>query len=245
MGGRGSSSYLANTTQGAQATFSFEDFVKRHTDSYYSDGRIDEKPLTAAERDNLVSQGLNTNIYQQYLEESGDYGEPELVSAEGFKRGQFADDGLRKRLATQKDGETPILYRGLADRDDITAEAMAANTIYDSKYYAGNGVYGEGLYFSTSNGTARTYATDGNSGTGAVMAAYVKKGSKIVSSDQVESMFSRETNAGIGNTGLLSAFARSKGIDVISINKGGETYYNVINRGCLVISEATKKVKYN
>lgn len=53
----------------------------------------------------------------------------------------------------------PVIYRGVKDIEGMTGENMQFQMMYDTqKPYYGDGIFGDGLYFSDRQSTAESYA---------------------------------------------------------------------------------------
>lgn len=221
----------APTPAPKQEQYSFEQFQNEHLNEW--GGWM----MDAATQTDLMNQGLNAmTIYQLWLDKTGDYEKPQVMGDAEFDQ-----------YVTQN-GLTPI-HRGVASTKKMTAAEMHDITLYADKYYVGEGIHGDGLYFGNHE-VAASYAVGlskvrGTIGKGAVMKAALKPTAKTVNYHDVLSMALHETGHDLRfDNGVLSAYARSKGYDVISIDTGKTgTFLNVLNRGALVVSSAYTHVK--
>ena len=99
--------------------------------------------------------------------------------------------------------------------------------MYGELAYIGDGIHGDGLYFSTSAKTAHDYGVSQTT-------AYIDKGlAKIINEDRLSNMLQRESyeiqNLFRGESGL-SAYALYKGYNVIHA-PGGNGYHSVSQFG--------------
>lgn len=232
MGGRGGLSasayraYKQAKTSGAYtgkvadfkigAGMSFEDFVARYGDyDETTDTTYIVPPYGAAER--LKRQGLDGTVYQFFLDENNDYAKPDVVSSEELNR--LIDDGAE------------LFYRGMPNSSRTTGVQKLEQVMYADKYYVGEGIYGDGLYFSGDISDAVMYGARRDS-KGAIMRAVLKPDAKIADYYEISRAFMKEhPNVYYGDS-ELSAYARSKGYDAL---RAGSSYMNVINRGALII----------
>ena len=175
----------------------------------------------------LRQQGLNSaSEYQLYLEESGDYGTATVVSEEDFRK-------------VINDTDSILVWRGMPDSEYSTGDQKLDNVMYGEKYYTGSGIYGDGLYFANTPEVAGRYATrhalPGSHG--AVVRAAVKPDAKVGDYFNVAAEMAAEyPNITLRSDGLISAYARSRGYDIITSDHGnGNIYYTVLNRGSLVM----------
>lgn len=141
------------------------------------------------------------------------------------------------------------LYRG-------STQAAINNLMNGEHGYLGNGIHGDGIYFSTDPHTANTYG-------GSRVTAYLDKGlAKVVSEDRLYDMLGNESpdvrHAFRGDSGF-SAYAIYKGYNVIRADGGnngygwsiaargssGEDYFVPLTREVLVFREHYKGTKYN
>lgn len=142
------------------------------------------------------------------------------------------------------------IYRGVKDIPGVmTADEMIEMTCYGDLTFVGDGIFGDGLYFSDNSVTAQEYATKN----GMYMSAKIKKEAKVVDYDKLIDEFYVDRNngnkiavelvklvneKGVDNSIPLGVYALCKGYDVISKQyKYDEMYYNVLNRGALLVLE--------
>ena len=208
----------------------FEDFFEK----YRSDEGLGERQYTDVPLDmvqDLRDRGLNARtVFQLWLEDADDYGKPEVVSGEEIDR-------LVKGGATQ-------IFRGMPDTKRHTGEEKLNQVLYESKYFSGEGVYGDGLYFAVNIDVAGTYASSSPGASGSVMRAVLKPGIKSISYDDAHAAFRKEHPDLFATNGDISAWARSKGYDAITVDHPANgRYYNIINRGAIVMSGKLGKAK--
>lgn len=125
------------------------------------------------------------------------------------------------------------LFRGVKD-STLPGSFINDLTRYDDMSYMGNGIFGDGIYLSTSEGAANTYG-------GSIMKATISPRAKIVDYDVVYQEMMEDGFGSKVGTGDVSTYAILKGYDVIYQRvdrfEKGETYYNIINREVLIIEK--------
>ena len=187
-------------------------------------------------RQELARQGLN-NTALQYLVNRLDMHEPGVVLPDSDFDRQAKIEALNGVL----------LYRGATD-------IAIQNIMYGDKMYIGEGIHGDGIYFSTSKRTAKDYAWGGTNST---VTAYIDKSvARVITENQLRSML-RSESADVqytfrGNAGF-STYALYKGYNVIHVpggnsgtyseyvrGKGGEDYYVPLTRRVLIMREHSK-----
>ena len=122
----------------------------------------------------------------------------------------------------------PVCYRGVVDIDSMTGENMQFQMAYNTQEpYFGDGIFGDGLYFSTRKDTAESYA-----GRAAVATCAVRPDAKILeygSDEHTKAMNRVETKDD-------SVAAMCAGYDVIHKKMSDrEEYYVILNRAALVM----------
>ena len=132
-----------------------------------------------------------------------------------------------------------VLYRG-------SSRVAIDNLVNGDVGYIGDGIHGDGIYFSTQIRTARSYG-------GTRVTAFIDKGlANVVSEDKLYRMLNNESHdvqrQFSGDSGL-SSYALYKGYNVIHVpggngsrshKYGGEDFYVPLTRGVLVFREHTK-----
>lgn len=145
------------------------------------------------------------------------------------------------------------LWRGVTSNAAMTA----ADVIYDLKFgkhtYIGDGIHGDGLYFTTKFSYAQGYS---NKTDGSMAKAYIDKSkAKVITEGKLERMRSKDTTSAANLD--LGSYALYKGYNVIHIpggnashnatvnhpqshKNGGQDFYNVLDRSVLVIRDTSK-----
>lgn len=201
----------------------------KFSEKYLENGEIqvpdDEKARLSGER-------LNTNGYQLYVDQFGDYGKPEVVADKDFSR-YAKENGLE------------IIYRGVVGTDGISADQMHDSFMYGDKYYVGNGIYGDGMYFSNMRETAKRYAGSGDYSSASIIRAALKPGAKSVDYETIRKEFvGKYGGQSMPDSSALSAYARSRGYDaIVQTFSRGETYTCLLNRGAMVVSSKKTPVR--
>ena len=123
-------------------------------------------------------------------------------------------------------------YRAVGSAKGLSAATIHDMTRYDRDPFVGGGIFGDGIYFSSSKAGAEVY---GASETGSVMYAEIKKSAKMVEYDELQRMKSEAGQVGADD----SVFAAEAGYDVIykkvDRNEEEEVYYCVLKRSALTI----------
>lgn len=185
--------------------------------------------------------------YQKYVKVMGLNDKPETMSKQDFQA----------YIADNKD--LPVLYRAVTDvgstgmvggvtRGKYLRRGILNDLMYGSQQYIGDGVYGDGLYFSTQP-THKSYGNFSGSKETAIDRKYMiqatfKSGTKKILWDDLQKLMSEYRDKGYN---ILdsdpSSFARSLGYHVIQAHKDGESeiYYNIIDRSCLVVQDVDKE----
>lgn len=182
--------------------------------------------------------------YQKYVKVMGLNDKPETMSKQDFQA----------YITDNKD--LPVLYRAVTDagptgtaggitRGKYLRCGILNDLIYGSQQYIGDGIYGDGLYFSTQP-THKNYGGFSGSANEAIDRKYMikatfKSGTKKILYDDLEKMIDEYKEKGYNITDP-SSFARSLGYHVIQAHKDGESeiYYNIIDRSCLVVQDVDK-----
>lgn len=126
------------------------------------------------------------------------------------------------------------IYRGVKNAPNLTAEFINNATKFDNVAYIGNGVYGDGIYFSSKFDRAEKFAKE----SGNVINAALSKDASIIDYDSINEEMINAWKGKINNM-EVSVYARLKGYDAITMElPDGEIYYNIINRRCLLIEES-------
>lgn len=153
---------------------------------------------------------------------------------------QMISNGAEPLYRTVNDTTTPGNVK-------MTAGDMHDMMRYGDLTYLGNGIYGDGLYFSNSLSGSKGYGYSGSSQT---VRAVLSPGAKVISDKQLQKEYDSfvkshpRTRKALGfsrsksTTNSMSQFALIKGYNVIThTHSNGEVYYNVINRSALIVSD--------
>lgn len=182
--------------------------------------------------------------YQKYVKVMGLNEKPQTMSRKDFES------------YTKKNKDLPVLYRAVTDagptgtaggitRGKYLRRGILNDLMYGSQQYIGDGIYGDGLYFSTQP-THQNYGGFSGSANEVIDRKYMikatfKSGTKKILYDDLEKMIDEYKEKGYNITDP-SSFARSLGYHVIQVHKDGESeiYYNIIDRSCLVVQDVDK-----
>lgn len=181
-------------------------------------------------------QGLNGSNPTQRLVEELDMNQKPVV----------VDDDTFNKLA--KAQNAVVLYRGVTDNGTLSGKDIANQTMYGDKTYVGDGIHGNGLYFSTDQRTAKSYARYGNSG--AVMKAMIDPSkARVIDEDTLLRMWGNEVRPNSTYRDIAN-LAIKKGYNVIHAPGGngstpynkktgrGEDFYIPIDRSALIFSSS-------
>ena len=140
---------------------------------------------------------------------------PQVVSREDFDK-------------YVKDSGAVVCYRGVKDIDSMTGENMQFQMAYNTQEpYFGDGIFGDGLYFSTRKDTAESYA-----GRAEISTCAVRPDAKILEYGSPEHDKAKKRV----QTTDDSVAALCSGYDVIHKKQGNdEDYYVILNRAALVM----------
>lgn len=158
-----------------------------------------------------------------------------------------------------------VIFRGIADNDSLTGEAMAKQFVSADTQYQGFGVFGNGSYFSTNPSVSLEYGKrvskfaaplDGAESIAKavdspnIIVAGLSDTAKVITADGGNDLarIVKETRATLleeaGNTDTAKAFIGglgdsevlvANGIDVIKIENTGQDALIVFNRGALKV----------
>lgn len=158
---------------------------------------------------------------QKVAIDMGVYETPQVVSQEDFDK-------------YVKESGAAVCYRGVKDIDSMTGENMMFQMAYNTQEpYYGDGIFGDGLYFSTRKETAEGYA-----GRAAIATCAVRPDSKILEYGSPEHEKAKKRV----QTTDDSVAALCSGYDVIHKKMGGnEDYYVILNRAALVMVDPVSK----
>ena len=140
---------------------------------------------------------------------------PQVVSREDFDK-------------YVKDSGAVVCYRGVKDIDSMTGENMQFQMAYNTQEpYFGDGIFGDGLYFSTRKDTAESYA-----GRAEISTCAVRPDAKILEYGSPEHDKAKKRVQTMDD----SVAALCSGYDVIHKKQGSnEDYYVILNRAALVM----------
>ena len=121
--------------------------------------------------------------------------------------------------------------------------------MYADKNYVGDGIHGEGLYFSTDKSTATSYAGGSR---GAITQAFIDPSKAKVIDEKTLRQMARNDPKHYNNNTMrdISQYALYKGYNCIVARggngfrthaQGGEDFYVPIDRSILVVRKNTKK----
>lgn len=158
---------------------------------------------------------------QKVAIDMGVYETPQVVSQEDFDK-------------YVKESGAAVCYRGVKDIDSMTGENMMFKMAYNTQEpYYGDGIFGDGLYFSTRKETAEGYA-----GRAAIATCAVRPDAKILEYGSPEHEKAKKRV----QTTDDSVAALCSGYDVIHKKMGGnEDYYVILNRAALVMVDPVSK----
>lgn len=234
MGGRGAGSKLgkaavavaaAGATQAVTPSgYTFDD-LKNMDDKTLHDFLIDANNAD-------MPDFLNTHHTQKMVYQLGMNDKPETVS-----QGEF--DSLVAK------GNT-VIYRTVNDNGMMSADDIIDSITDGDLSYMGNGVHGDGLYFSNSLRGSKAYGYSGSKTMGAVL----NSKAKVIDERQLKSEYDSfvqthpQTRKALGfarsnsTHNSYSQFALSQGYNVIRTNEGGgEHYFVVLDRSALTTSK--------
>ena len=153
------------------------------------------------------------------------------------------------------------LWRGVTDGWGVSAKDVVDHIKYSDKTYIGDGVHGDGLYFTTKQSYAEMYSGNNNDG---LIKAYIDKSkANVVTEKNLREMKRQDRTVAQGMD--LSSYALYKGYNVIHVPGGnmdgrsgvvgqgnsyrdangnhrrnGEDYYVPLTRSVLVIRDHAK-----
>lgn len=158
---------------------------------------------------------------QKVAIDMGVYETPQVVSQDDFDK-------------YVKESGAAVCYRGVKDIDSMTGENMMFQMAYNTQEpYYGDGIFGDGLYFSTRKETAEGYA-----GRAAIATCAVRPDAKILEYGSPEHEKAKKRV----QTTDDSVAALCSGYDVIHKKMGGnEDYYVILNRAALVMVDPVSK----
>lgn len=129
-----------------------------------------------------------------------------------------------------------VCYRGVANTESVSGASMLYQMAYKTQEpYFGDGVYGDGLYFSTKQSTAISYS----GGSEAIAMCAIKPDAKVIG------YFSDEMHAAMKRLGTSdrAITAMCSGYDAIKVKTGqDEDYYVILNKAALVMADPVDRL---
>lgn len=222
------------------------DRLKSYEKQYFEKAALasSEKDISVPKRDEVsnmtpeakrewVKNALNSSVpetlnqdsdAQKIVHQLGMNGTPQMMCSDEF------DDYVQSNGAV-------VIYRGVRGTADKTETQIINQMAYDTESpYIGNGVYGDGLYFSTLSSTAESYS---NSLTGVAKCA-LRKDAKVYDYPSLPFEKRAETSKWLEETGVseASVYAMCAGYDAIRVRySGNEDYYVVLNKAAMVMKD--------
>ena len=143
---------------------------------------------------------------------------PQVVSKEDFNK-------------YVEESGAAVCYRGVRYAGSMSGSNMIYQMAYDKqKNYFGNGIYGDGLYFSTDRSVADSYSD----GSGAVAKCAIRPDAKVVEFKSADIENARRKYG----TSDYAIAAMCSGYDAIKVHvSGSEDYYVVLNRAAMVMED--------
>lgn len=198
--------------------------------------RDDVQQMTDEERREWVSNAIQADIPDSLNKESKAQKvayamamneTPQVVSHEDFDA--FVEETGAK-----------VIYRGVKDNEKMSAAEMRYQMAYDTQNpYLGDGVFGDGLYFSDRKGTAESYGGDG-----VVSKCALRPDAKVMEYPRdVNGNYEipKETLAkwrAATGTDDVAVNAMCQGYDAIRVPQGNnEVFTVVLNRAALIMED--------
>ena len=248
MGGRGARSGSGGGSTTAMANNAQSNNGGGVADTQGARGLADYQRMTPSELEALADKMRTTPTTYYSQNEMNPYNPTQrLVDEIGLHGKPVVLDNATYDKVVNENGFLQI-YRGVHSNGSMSAQDVRKNTMYADKNYVGDGIHGDGLYFSTSGSTARAYA--GRSG--AVTQAFIDPSkARIVDEDTIRRM-ARNDPAHYNSRTMrdISQYALYKGYNCIvarggngsiSHAQGGEDFYVPIDRSILVIRKTTRR----
>ena len=219
MGGRGASCSL-----GRSSLKQFQKMNSQQLNNFAND-------LRGMDYNDLVNQGLNGNNPLQRLVDKLNLHEKPVV---------LDDDAFDKMVS---DNNMLQIYRGVYGNRYLSSDDVVKHTMYANKTYVGDGIHGDGLYFSTDPTTAKVY------GSSRMTAVINPNKAKIITESKLDNMMRNDPNYSPNVFRDKSQYALYKGYNVIqavggnggiSHANGGEDYYIPLDRSALIFRKNSK-----
>lgn len=241
MGGRGAGSNFSKpqpiqSPSGTPSGYTLAD-VQKMDDQQLHDFLIDVDKTD-------IPDFLNQHHLQKMVYALGMNDAPEIVSQK-----EFDDMTVNAPFGSG----APVIYRTVNDTV-VNGVPLTANDVCDmltdgDTSYMGNGVHGDGLYFSSSLQGSKMY---GNSSSSRTVGAVLNSKAKPISEGNLKKLYDSfvkthpQTRKALGFAkqhgsswkNSLSQFALSQGYNVITYNHSysNETYYTVLDRSVLTMT---------
>lgn len=229
MGGRGSSFSPAPVKPSTPSGYTLSD-VQAMDDKGMHDFLIDVDKTD-------IPAFLNTDIHLQKMAYAlGLNDMPEIVSQK-----EFDDMTVNAPFGSS----ATILYRTVNDTSSMTADDICDMLTDGDVTYHGNGIHGDGLYFSNSLSGSKAYGHTNPKTVGAIL----NNKANVISESKLKNEYDAfvknhpQTRKALGfarsksTHDSMSQFALLRGYNVITSNQGGgETYYTVLDRSVLTMT---------
>ncbi len=192
---------------------------------------------------------LNTHHFQKMTYALGLNDKPEIISQQ-----EFDDMTVNAPFGSAQ----PILYRTVDDAQltggvTLTAKQIQDMLLYGDLTYHGNGIHGDGLYFSDDKRGSQAYGNGG--GRSRTVACVLNSKARPITETALRKQYDAfikthpQSRKALGfakarsTHDSMSQFALSQGYNVIVSHQfGNENYYTVLDRG--VLSTTGKIEKY-
>lgn len=183
---------------------------------------------------------LNTVHLQKMIYALGMNNKPEIISQQ-----EFDDMTVNAPFGSGQ----PVLYRTVNDTTltgnvPMSARQMQQQFLKGDLTYIGNGIHGDGLYFSDSKSGSRAYGRGG--GRSAMVAGVLNKNARPITEAKLKSEYNKfiknhpRSRRALGfarshsYNDSMSQFALIRGYNVIvSKQLGNENYYTVLDRSAI------------
>lgn len=224
-------------SQQAQNMFSGSDDQIQQQFMSMDDAALNSLLSNLPSRSTLLSQGLNTNETQKVVAALGMHEKPTIL-----------DNATWDAEAKVNALDNVHLWRGVTGAKGISAQDVTNHLRSSDKTYIGDGIHGDGLYFTTKFSYAKSYS-DGTSNS--ITKAFIdKRKAKVVTEKSLLKMQSQEKKSTLLNMDL-STYGLYKGYNVIrvpggnsgasnSYSKGGQDFYVALSRSVLTIRDTSR-----
>lgn len=205
-----------------------EETAQKFMDDFYANRKVEAQQFKAAHAMDIDKSNIGLTIERMKNIKS-------VNVPKGFN--QFSP--FQRYAIIELDGDKPEIvddiskvkglnvFRAVRDTQGLTAEAINEMTKYDDIPFEGDGIYGDGLYLTTSEEGTRKYGD-------AMISAKLKPDAKVIEIRALEDLMRKERNP--DDPVDHAIFAAMKGYDAIKVQRGeSETYFNVLRRSALWI----------